>query len=89
MGKMVLKDREPCEHPGCLHHISHPCEGCGRVGGRRQDDILIKALEDIRDQAKKWEGREKVPFWNLGDRAAAALKKYNKADTAAVTDQTF
>ena len=17
-----------CGHPGCLHHISHPCEGC-------------------------------------------------------------
>lgn len=24
----------PCEHPGCLHHVSHPCEGCGRVAGR-------------------------------------------------------
>lgn len=29
-----LKDGEPCEHPGCLNHLSHPCEGCGRVGGR-------------------------------------------------------
>lgn len=24
---------EPCAHPGCLSHISHPCEGCGRIGG--------------------------------------------------------
>jgi hypothetical protein len=24
---------EPCDHPGCLSHVSHPCEGCGRVGG--------------------------------------------------------
>ena len=23
---------EPCKHPGCKSHISHPCEGCGRVG---------------------------------------------------------
>lgn len=30
-----LKDGVPCGHPGCLSHISHPCEGCGRVGGRR------------------------------------------------------
>ena len=28
-----LVDGVPCDHPGCLHHISHPCEGCGRVGG--------------------------------------------------------
>lgn len=27
------EDDEPCGHPGCLKHISHPCEGCGRVGG--------------------------------------------------------
>ena len=23
----------PCEHPGCLSHVSHPCEGCGRILG--------------------------------------------------------
>ena len=28
-----LKDGEPCEHRGCLNHISHPCEGCGRIAG--------------------------------------------------------
>jgi hypothetical protein len=27
----------PCHHPGCLRHISHPCEGCGRIGGRYPD----------------------------------------------------
>lgn len=31
-----LRDGEPCSHPGCLRHISHPCEGCGRVGGRTE-----------------------------------------------------
>jgi len=31
--KMLL-DGEPCNHPGCLSHISHPCEGCGRVAGK-------------------------------------------------------
>lgn len=30
-----LRDYEPCSHPGCLSHISHPCEGCGRVGGKQ------------------------------------------------------
>lgn len=31
---MMLRDGEPCKHPGCLNHLSHPCEGCGRIGGR-------------------------------------------------------
>lgn len=30
-----LKDGEPCYHPGCLSHVTHPCEGCGRIAGRR------------------------------------------------------
>jgi len=30
----MLRDGEPCSHKGCLNHISHPCEGCGRIGGR-------------------------------------------------------
>lgn len=29
-----LPDGVPCDHRGCLHHITHPCEGCGRIGGR-------------------------------------------------------
>jgi hypothetical protein len=29
-----LRDGEPCSHKGCLSHISHPCEGCGRVAGK-------------------------------------------------------
>lgn len=28
------EDGDPCDHPGCLHHISHPCEVCGRIAGR-------------------------------------------------------
>jgi DNA-directed RNA polymerase subunit RPC12/RpoP len=27
------KDGQPCDHPGCLNHITHPCESCGRIGG--------------------------------------------------------
>ena len=30
---MEYKNGEPCKHRGCLNHITHPCEGCGRVGG--------------------------------------------------------
>ena len=28
------RDGEPCGHPGCLHHVTHPCEGCWRKGWR-------------------------------------------------------
>ncbi len=30
-----LKDGEPCSHPGCVNHLTHPCEQCGRVGAVR------------------------------------------------------
>jgi hypothetical protein len=29
-----LEDGEPCFHPGCLNHVTHPCEGCGRIAGK-------------------------------------------------------
>lgn len=32
----ALPDGVACPHPGCLSHFSHPCEGCGRIGGRYQ-----------------------------------------------------
>jgi hypothetical protein len=28
-----LRDGEPCGHRACLSHVSHPCEGCGRIAG--------------------------------------------------------
>ena len=28
------REREPCdEHSFCLKHVTHPCEGCGRIAG--------------------------------------------------------
>lgn len=30
----IYLDGEPCSHPGCASHISHACEGCGRIGAR-------------------------------------------------------
>lgn len=29
-------DGEPCQHRGCLNHVTHPCEGCGRIAGIQQ-----------------------------------------------------
>ena len=25
------KQGQPCSHPGCANHVSHPCEECGRI----------------------------------------------------------
>lgn len=33
-----LSPDEPCHHQGCLQHLTHPCEGCGRIGGKYPDD---------------------------------------------------
>jgi hypothetical protein len=44
----ILFDRyQPCDHMGCLSHVSHPCESCGRVGG---DGIIYKSPTYIRQQ---------------------------------------
>jgi hypothetical protein len=32
--KVTYEDGQPCKHPGCLKHVTHPCEGCGRYVGR-------------------------------------------------------
>lgn len=41
----MLRDGEPCSHRGCLNHISHPCEGCGRVAGRWVIESAIEAYK--------------------------------------------
>ena len=34
----TVEPGEPCDHPGCLNHVTHPCEGCGRVAGENHWD---------------------------------------------------
>lgn len=38
-----MRDGEPCSHRGCLNHITHPCEGCGRVAGRYTVGFAIES----------------------------------------------
>ena len=33
----LMTAEKSCDHIGCLKHVTHPCEGCGRVAGRRED----------------------------------------------------
>lgn len=30
----TFRPGEACSHPGCLSHVTHPCEGCGRIAGQ-------------------------------------------------------
>lgn len=32
-----------CDHPGCLNHITHPCEGCGKIG----ENTLSAPIVDV------------------------------------------
>jgi len=38
-----LEDGEPCYHAGCLNHVTHPCEGCGRIAGRAPEAAPTEA----------------------------------------------
>jgi hypothetical protein len=50
-----LPDGVPCKHPGCLSHVSHPCEGCGRIAGHTVTiadtfkEIIKDAIENHQD----------------------------------------
>lgn len=33
-GGAPYEEGVPCPHKGCLNHLTHPCEGCGRIGGK-------------------------------------------------------
>lgn len=40
-----LADGHSCGHPGCLQHVSHPCEGCGRIAGQSDEKLKVYANE--------------------------------------------
>lgn len=42
---IVFRDGEPCNHVGCMNHVSHPCEGCGRKNAAG-NVILPKRIVD-------------------------------------------
>lgn len=41
--KLIYKDGEPCDHPGCKNNIRNACEMCGRFGCR--GEVWQKGLE--------------------------------------------
>jgi hypothetical protein len=56
---IVYGDGEPCHHPGCKSHVSHPCEGCGRV--MAQGEWKMGALRCVDDEMKRAETLKNLP----------------------------
>ncbi len=47
----------PCAHLGCMSHVSHPCEGCGRKwGGPRatKEKTMRPNADQEAGKAKAW-----------------------------------
>ncbi|MCK5021466.1 MAG: hypothetical protein KAS32_30925 [Candidatus Peribacteraceae bacterium] len=70
---MSLKDGVPCDHPGCLHHVSSPCEGCGRNGGKARKPARLSLTlvvncpnceEEINLADSTYEGMYIIPVFN-------------------------
>ena len=37
----TLKDGEECAHIACSHHVTKPCEMCGRYAARGEAKVLV------------------------------------------------
>lgn len=61
-----LEPGTPCNHLGCCGHISHPCEGCGRVACGLPIEPLEYAVQQ-EEGRRRWkeEHLDEVPlyFW--------------------------
>jgi hypothetical protein len=45
-----LRPDQPCSHRGCLSHVTHPCEGCGRIAGQYPEDKEKCTCAELRKQ---------------------------------------
>jgi hypothetical protein len=62
--RAVILDGDPCGHPGCLSHTTHPCEGCGRIAGRGEVSKTVEGMVEhiaaIREHNKEVTGDSPV-----------------------------
>lgn len=47
-----LRPDEPCDHRGCLHHVTHPCEGCGRIAGQYAKIAAISSAVTVQNRLR-------------------------------------
>ena len=74
-----MRDGVSCSHPGCLSHFTHPCEGCGRIGGLEVCGLDQKTKEWI-DSSSYEELLRGWRFASLGDKtfSGESGKYYSK-----------
>jgi len=95
MAKVKYNEGQPCEHTGCLNHLTHPCEGCGRIGGKgiiyelEQLDFPC-TIEALQHEVKGWEQRydELDAGHSKLFKAFCGLKQENEQLQAQLTDIT-
>jgi len=61
--------KEPCDHPGCHSHRTHPCESCGYQAGRSKNKSVVIGFMGLRRA-----------YLNVG--LDDALKRYLKEEGA-------
>src|SRR5688572_18767831 len=44
---VTLQPGEPCSHPSCLSHVTHPCKNCGRIAGQQKKVAKVEELKDL------------------------------------------
>ena len=42
---ILIIDGQPCKHKGCEKHITHPCEGCGRIGAKGEVTVIYDKFD--------------------------------------------
>jgi hypothetical protein len=51
--KKHFEDEKPCNHPGCLSHVSHQCEGCDRIASK-YPTMTPERLAEILKETLYW-----------------------------------
>lgn len=59
--RAVCEPGEPCEHRGCLSHVTHVCEGCGR--GHAGILLDVTDVRVVRAQDVEWKDMEDAGLW--------------------------
>jgi hypothetical protein len=77
--KVSASPGQACDHPGCLSHVTHPCEGCGRIAGRgyylASQPIIPVDLQDIRRWA---DNRSFDGLCRLADQYLSETEAYDR-----------
>jgi len=55
--EVKLEEGKPCGHRGCLNHVTHPCEGCGRIAGRTPKPSPNPLLEEVKRRLGELSGK--------------------------------